>query len=180
MGNTESEEAHGSHEITEPYVYQVAVKNSHKNNKNNKKECGLQKTPVDKLHVNVHGCEGDFNKYRTTHKKSTDDRALSIMTTQLLLTFESEGWPVSPGDLGENITIIGNITFEIGEIYSVGSVVLQITENIEPCNNLLHLPYVGRDKKAEFINMLKGRRGWYAKVLTEGVITPGDKIIQRQ
>lgn len=158
----------------EPYVYQVAVKDTHKTQK---KDCGLPKKSVTELNVYTHGCEGDFNKYRTTHKKSTNDRALSIMTTQLLETFANEGWPVLPGDLGENITIAGDITFEIGQIYSIGTVVLQITENIEPCNNLVYLPYVGRNKKTLFIEMLKGRRGWYAKVLTEGVIMPNDEVI---
>ena len=85
------------------------------------------------------------------------------MTVQLLADFRADGWPVMPGDLGENITIAGNLTFEIGDIYSIGTATIQITEDIQPCNKLMFLPYVGRDKKSAFLNMLKGRRGWYAK-----------------
>ena len=80
------------------------------------------------------------------------------------------------GDRGENITVSGNIIFVVGETYSIGTTVLQITEDIQPCNKLMFLDYVGRENKVEFINMLKGRRGWYAKVLTEGSIVSGDKV----
>ncbi len=153
---------------SESYVYQVAVKNTANS---------PQKVSTPKLNVHIEGCEGDFNEYRTKHKHSTNDRALSLITNQLLDTFADEGWPVLPGDLGENITVAGDITFEIGQVYSIGTVILQITEDIEPCNKLLYLPYVGRDKKSMFIKMLKGRRGWYAKVLSEGVVVPGDKVI---
>ena len=158
-----------------PYVYQVSVKNTHKTNN---KERNPKKISKPSLIVLTDGCEGDYNEYRTKHKKSTNDRAVSLMTTQLLDAFNQEEWPVLPGDLGENVTITGDITFEIEEKYSIGTVILQITEEIEPCNKLMFLPYVGRENKLEFFNMLKGRRGWYAKVLTEGIIVPGDKVIK--
>ena len=158
-----------------PYVY-LAVKNVHRTEKRGN---GLQKLPVNKLVVHTEGCEGDFNQYRTKHKHSTHDRALSLITKKMLDTLTSEGWgPVMPGDLGENITIDGEITFEIGEIYSIGTVLLEITENIEPCNQLQSLSYIGKEKRGDFLKTLKQRRGWYAKVLTEGVIFPGDKVIQ--
>lgn len=130
------------------------------------------------LDVRTEGCIGDYNEYRTKHKQSTNDRALSIMTTQLINDFNDEGWPILAGDLGENLTISGNITFEIGEIYLIGSVILQITENIEPCNKLIFLSYVGRANKVAFLNMLKGRRGYYGKVINEGIIVPYDKVIK--
>lgn len=158
---------------TDPCVHQVAIKDSHKTNR---KDRGPQKVKITKLNVRTEGCEGDYNDYRTKHKRSTNDRAVSIMTIKLLEILNEEGWPIMPGDLGENITVAGDITFEIGKIYSIGAVKIQITEDIEPCNKLMFLPYVGRDKKVEFLNMLKGRRGWYAKVLTEGIIVPGDKV----
>jgi len=160
-------------DIIGPYVCQVAIKNSHKTNN---KDRSPQKIPTKILNVRTEGCDGDFNEYRTKHKQSTNDRALSLMTTQLLDIFNDEGWPVMPGDLGENVTVCGDITFEVGKQYLIGTVILQITEEINPCNKLLYLPYVGRDKKKMFLEMLNGKRGWYAKVLTEGVIIPGDKV----
>lgn len=161
------------------YVLQVAVKNSHRSEKRGH---GLQKVSVDQLVVQNSGCVGDFNRFRTDFKNSTNDRAVSIMTKELLDQLTNRGWgPVMPGDLGENITIAGEITLNVGQVVSIGrNVILQITELIEPCNKLLFLPYVGREGKAEFINTLKGRRGWYARVLTEGIICPGDPVAEVQ
>ena len=156
-----------------PYVYQVAVKNAHQTDR---KVTSPQKIPTTSLKVKIEGCEGDYNDYRTKHKKSTNDRAVSLITTHQLNQFNDEGWEVQAGDLGENITMCGCIEFEIDEIYRIGTAVIQITELIEPCNKLLFLPYVGRSNKIAFNNMLKGRRGWYAKVLTEGTVVPNDKI----
>ena len=160
----------------EPYIYHLAIKDSHKTAK---QKIGLQKNRVDQLNVNIEGCEGDYNEYRTRHKQSTNDRAVSIITKQILHDLTTEGWgPVMPGDLGENITLGGEITIEIGQRYSIGTVVLEITEEIEPCNKLQFLPYVGREKRVNFIQTLKKRRGYYAKVLLEGYIVPGDKVVQ--
>lgn len=157
----------------EPYVLQCAIKNTHKSNN---KDRSPQKNTTAQLVVHLEGCAGDYNNYRTRHKNSTNDRAVSLITTNLLDSFREEGWDVSPGDLGENITLFGDIFFEIGDTFTIGTVILQITEDIEPCNNLMFLPYIGRENRKAFINTLNGRRGWYAKVLTEGTIIPGDIV----
>eukprot|EP01126_Amoeba_proteus_P041111 TRINITY_DN4412_c0_g1_i1.p1 TRINITY_DN4412_c0_g1~~TRINITY_DN4412_c0_g1_i1.p1 ORF type:complete len:173 (-),score=25.37 TRINITY_DN4412_c0_g1_i1:197-715(-) len=160
----------------EPYVFQVAVKDSHKETK---RACGLPKQSVRELVVGTSGAEGDYNRYRTTHKSSTNNRALSLITLDILNDLTKEGWgPVLPGDLGENITVAGNIRFAIEQKYRMGTVVLQITEEIQPCNNLMNLPYVGRERKNAFLSALKRRRGWYAKVHETGVILPGDVVEQ--
>ena len=156
-----------------PYVYQVTVKNAHRTDR---KVNGPQKIPTKALNVKTEGCDGDYNDYHTKHKKSTNCRAISLITTHLLDTFNDEGWPVLPGDLGENITVGGYIEFEIDAMYQIGTTVIQITELIDPCNKLLFLPYVGRENKTAFNNMLKGRRGWYDKVLIEGIVVPNDKV----
>ena len=165
-----------SYTFNQPYVYRVSIKDNHIAEKRGN---GLRKLSVSQLIVHTEGCEGDYNQYRTKHKCSTNDRAVSIMTKKLLDTLTSEGWgPVMPGDLGENITVDGEITFQIGKVYSIGSVLLEITEDIETCNKLQYLPYVGREKRKDFLKALEHRRGWYAKVLSEGVIFPGDKVTE--
>lgn len=156
------------------HVQGLSVKDSHRTEKRGH---GLQKLAVKRLVVRFSGCDGDFNQFRTSHKRSTDDRAVSIMTTAILDQLSAEGWgPVLPGDLGENITVSGDTSFETGNVISVGSVVLEITEFIVPCNKLMFLPYVGRERKCEFIKTLQGRRGWYARVLKEGTVELNDPV----
>jgi len=159
--------------ITQGVVTRLGVKNSHKGQKGG---CGLPKLAVAQLDVSTQGCLGDYNQYRTIKKKSTSDRALSLITEDVIAQLNEEGWPVQAGDLGENITINGIPYEELqeGMSFVVGSVRLVLTEEIEPCNKLLHLPYVGRARRKEFMTTLTNRRGWYAKVDNPGIIKEGD------
>ena len=105
-----------------------------------------------------------------------------ILSTDIIKELNKEGWPVKPGDLGENL-LIDNFNYDSlqpGQCYQVGSVKLQISIICAPCNNLKNLDYVGESKRLFFIRTLINRRGWYAKVLKEGIITKNDsfKIIQ--
>ncbi len=83
-----------------------------------------------------------------------------------------------PGEIGENITTQGvpYDFFEIGGRYRVGDVEIEITEPCKPCSNLRLMPYVGDEKITEFMKTMLRRRGWYAKVITEGKVTQGDSI----
>ena len=90
----------------------------------------------------------------------------------------SEGWPVNPGDLGENITLT-NIDYSLlkpGDRLNIGEVSLEISLICDPCTNLNNLPYVGKDKSTSFIKTLMKRRGWYARVLKVGKVTAGDSV----
>ncbi len=141
-------------------------------------ERGLPKQKVEMLKVRFMGAEGDYNHYRFTGKGNTPDRAILIYPVEMMRKLADEGWPISPGDLGENITTEGieYDDFEIGKRYRIGSAVLEITEPCNPCKNLSVLEYVG-DRVNEFIDTMRGRRGWYARVVEEGEIQNEDAII---
>ncbi|MFV2014196.1 MAG: MOSC domain-containing protein, partial [Candidatus Heimdallarchaeota archaeon] len=137
---------------------------------------GLPKFETTEAEITVSGVADDYNDYRTKSKKSTLDRAVLIMTVDIMRQLEREGWPVKSGDIGENLTIDGLSydSFKIGNIYRVGNAELQITEKCNPCTRLSNLQYVGEKRVNEFIKVLKNRRGWYAKVLREGIVRKGD------
>lgn len=141
-------------------------------------EVGLPKIPQDKAKVTFMGLEGDYNNYRFTSKGNTPNRAILIMPIEMMTTLQNEGWEVKPGDLGENFTTSGieYNQFKIGDKYKVGNIKIEISEACFPCNSLGVLKYVGKDKVDGFKDTMKGRRGWYAKVLQEGEVKPGDLI----
>ena len=143
-------------------------------------ERGLPKRPVDTATVTREGVEGDFNIYRHEKLKDDPDSALLLMTTEKMVELNSEGWPIKPGDLGENLTVSGipYSSFVVGKTFAVGQVRLQISRKCDPCTNLYSLPYVGKSKGPEFLKIMMGRRGWYARVLEEGQVKPGDKITE--
>tara|TARA_B100001250_G_scaffold412736_1_gene444766 strand:- start:1387 stop:1872 length:486 start_codon:yes stop_codon:yes gene_type:complete len=153
-----------------PVVLQLNIKGENLN------KISLPKKETDIGKVKFDGIEGDFNQFRYSKKKNDPNMAIMILSTDILDQLNNEGWPVSPGDLGENLTIknINYNSIQPGERYQVGSVKLEISIICAPCINLKNLSYVGESKIGTFIKTLINRRGWYAKVLKEGYIQTGD------
>lgn len=155
------------------------------------------KNEYPSLKIDASGVVGDYNHYRTTSLSSTRDRAVSILTNDIIKILNNEGvYSISPGDLGENI-LVDEITyryFHVGNKYFIGDsssgpasdmklrrgIEIEITEPIEPCANLCKLPIINQSNlqpKARIkrcMNFLQrldhdaGVRGWYAKILGNG------------
>jgi MOSC domain-containing protein YiiM len=142
-------------------------------------EHGLPKASVTNAHVSRQGVDGDFNRYR--HEEAHDDPGMAILIVPLetIEELNREGWPVKPGDLGENITSQGVAyhDFAPGGKFQIGDVRVEIVKPCDPCTNLYLLPYVGNERGPEFMRVTLGRRGWYAQVLQEGWIRRGDAIL---
>ena len=147
---------------------------------------GLPKHPVQTIHVSHHGLDGDFNRFRRDVKADDPGRAVMLLPLETIQQLNDEGWPVKPGDMGENITTEGirYDDFVIGAQYKLGEVIIQIAEPCIACKYLESLPYVTETRGVEFITtltrlergLLVNRRGWYAAVVEEGTIFQGDAI----
>mmetsp|Transcript_41024 Transcript_41024/g.72139 ORF Transcript_41024/g.72139 Transcript_41024/m.72139 type:complete len:312 (-) Transcript_41024:210-1145(-) len=162
-----------------------------------------RKPSLPMIVVSDQGVTGDYNHYRTAALKSTENRAISILTRDVssyIQTldggyFANRGY--RDGDLGENVLVEGVDFgfFQVGERYRFTSqkegtmedVIVEITEAMEPCANLCKLPYINDPSISSpkervgrcqyFIAALgkkEGLRGWYAKVVKGGVIRIGD------
>ena len=105
-------------------------------------EPGLPKRPVARLVVTPTGCEGDYNHYRTRSLQGDPDQAVLVVTDEVLGSLVAEGWPMKPGDFGENITLRGvaEAALAPGTVLTLGAVRLEISKPCEPCSNLYHLP----------------------------------------
>jgi MOSC domain-containing protein YiiM len=144
-------------------------------------ERGLPKPSVPVAQVTPAGIEGDFNRYR--HEEDADDPrcALLLIPLETIRQLNAEGWPVHTGDLGENITSRGipYSAFSPGKRFGIGGVVAEVSKPCDPCHNLALLPYVGSEREGEFLRTMRGRRGWYLRVLDGGTIRVGDPIQRR-
>ena len=145
-------------------------------------ERGLPKYSVNHCFATEHGLDGDHNVFRQTKKKGNRDMAILVYPMETIEEMNQEGWPVKPGDVGENLTIKGysHDTFKVGQQYEAGNAMIEISLECDPCNNLSLLPYVGQAKMKTFMNKIMHRRGWYARIIKEGEIRPGDpfRLIQ--
>lgn len=141
-------------------------------------ERGLPKPAVPEVRVSVRGVEGDYNRWRQEKHGGDLNNALLLLPLETIEQLRQEGWPVRPGDLGENVTTSGIPYDDLRppRRLRVGSVVAEISKPCTPCDFLLGLPYVGAQRGPEFLKTTLDRRGWYARVLQPGSIRVGDPI----
>ncbi|MCI4372448.1 MAG: MOSC domain-containing protein [Thermoplasmata archaeon] len=120
--------------------------------------------------------EGDFNRYRREEKHDDPNMAILIVPLEVLSALNQDGWPVRPGDLGENVTTSGlpNDEFRPSRRVRIGPVLLEVSKPCDPCDNLYQLSYVGKTRGPAFLRTTLGRRGWYCRVIEEGTIRTGD------
>jgi MOSC domain-containing protein YiiM len=129
---------------------------------------------VSLLTITTEGVQGDFNRWRTEKANGDPDQAVLLLSEEILADLRAEGWPVRAGELGENLTVadIPPGTLQPGARVHVGEVVLEVSKPCDPCTILYSLPYVGITRGPAFLRTLKGRRGWFARVLHGGTIGP--------
>jgi MOSC domain-containing protein YiiM len=79
------------------------------------------------------------------------------------------------GAFGENFTTRGMLEADvfIGDVYSVGGAVVQVSQPRQPCWKLARRWQV-KDLAARVAE--SGRTGWYFRVLREGIVEAGAKI----
>ena len=83
------------------------------------------------------------------------------------------------GSFGENLSISGmdERSVAIGDVYRIGSAVVQVSQPRQPCWKLARrcrLPTMPAKAIAT------GRLGWYFRVLEPGEITAGDRVDPRE
>jgi MOSC domain-containing protein YiiM len=131
---------------------------------------GLPKRAVSELSITRDGVEGDYNRWRTEKAGGDPDQAVLLLSEEILTRLRAEGWPVQPGELGENVTLAGLApdALQVGAIVRLGHVVLEVSKACDPCTILYTLPYVGVERGPGFLRIMHGRWGWYARVLRGG------------
>ncbi len=137
---------------------------------------GVPKRARPWAHVWVHGVEGDRQEHPQIH--GGPDRAVSLYSLDLIEALQGEGHPISPGSIGENLTLVGidwqqmrsDARVEIGEV------LLEITRAASPCEQI-----AGSFRDGRFVRVShKVHPGWsrfYARVLREGIISAGDPAV---
>jgi MOSC domain-containing protein YiiM len=133
--------------------------------------------------VGHQGLEGDSWAHPQFH--GGPDQALLLITEEVIEKLKAHGFPLFPGALGENLTTQGldAAKWRFGQIFRAGSARLQITRLRTPCRTLKvygqdigRAIFDSRAKNGDPNSPVWGYSGVYAKVLTEGVVRPGDLI----
>ncbi len=135
---------------------------------------GLPKKPAARALVDSTGLIGDHNHHRKEELGNDLAQAVLLLPLEVITALNYQGWPLNPGELGENLTTEGipYEHFSQGQQYQAGTVVLELTKEATPCKKLHRL---FKDGPA-FCKALKDQRGWYARVVQIGVIKQGDEL----
>lgn len=137
---------------------------------------GVPKTAVSHAAVTRLGLVGDAVNYPKVH--GGPERAICLFPLELIQELQAEGHPIFPGAVGENITTAGLdwSALEIDCVLAIGADVrLELSSRVEPCSTIAD-SFVGGAFKRIKPDRVPGETRWYARVLDEGTIRPGDAI----
>ncbi len=132
-------------------------------NSNSEKEFRKLPRPQAEL-VADFGVQGDRHAGRP-------ERQVSILDAETVAELAGRGMPVSPGVLGENITVEGVPVMQLpeGARLRIGNAELEITGDRPACREML-------DVHADALRAMVGRSGKMARVVRGGTVRPGDPI----
>ena len=137
---------------------------------------GVPKRAVASARVTTLGLEGDAVNHPKVH--GGPERAVCLFPVELIQTLQDEGHPIFPGAVGENLTLAGVdwSALEVDTEIEIGDEVrLQLTSRVEPCNTIKAYFARGQFKRIK-PDRAPGETRWYARVLREGEVMPGDPV----
>ena len=145
---------------------------------------GVPKRPINRGTVTRERILGDDWNDKRHH--GLPGQALCLFSLETIEELVREGYPVFPGALGENLTTSGldYRTVRPGQQYAIGAEVrIRITKVRQPCRtiavygpSLLRALFDPEVKRGSTDSPRWGRSGFYAEVLREGTIAPGDPL----
>jgi MOSC domain-containing protein YiiM len=137
---------------------------------------GVPKLPVPAAQVTKLGLEGDL--HRDTEHHGGPERALCMFAMEQIRVLQGEGHDVSPGAIGENLTLEGLDWERVtpGSRLELGAdVLIEVTRYTSPCFKI-QKNFVGRDFSRVSQKLHPGGSRVYARVLGEGMIRQGDTV----
>lgn len=143
--------------------------------KKGRSRTGIVKEPVDHaVRLGELGLEGDF--IGNTKYHGGPDQAVYLYSAEDYAWWQTQlGRELSPGTFGENLTLssFGPHPPRVGDIFTVGAVVLQLTAHRTPCATLAE-----RMGDPEFVKKFAqvNRGGAYARVLAGGTVRAGETV----
>jgi|SRR5438445_11510531 len=134
-------------------------------------EGGVPKRAVPAAPVTTLGLEGDVQGNRTIHGGA--ERALCLFSLERIRVLQAEGHPISPGSIGENLTLEGidwSLIVPRACLRLGSEVVVQVTRYTAPCSFRDH------DSARVSQKLHPGDSRVYARVLHEGNVESGDPV----
>ena len=149
-----------------PYLHQISISDG-----------GVPKLPVAEARLTVNGVAGDRQRNLQAH--GGVDRAICLFSLEVIDALQAEGHSIRPGSSGENLTIAGLDWPKLlpGDRLRIGdTVLLELMSYTAPCK--YNAQWFANGDFSRISQKL--HPGWsrlYARVLAEGVVRPGDRVM---
>lgn len=123
------------------------------------------------------GLEGDEQGNPAVH--GGVDKAVLLYAAEHYPRWRDDGFDVPEGGFFENLTITGvtEADAHLGDVWELGSTVVQVTQPRRPCRTLADR--WGRRGLPQEVQS-SGRSGFYVRVLHEGEVAAGDELRLRE
>lgn len=135
------------------------------------------KTPVkEPVALTALGLEGDEQHHKRFH--GGEHRAILLYPAEHYPRWHQElGRDLPYGSFGENLAVTGigdESQVCLGDVYQIGEAVrIQVSQPRQPCDQIyMHLRIRGIRQRVDEMH----RTGWYARVLTPGLLKAGQSI----
>lgn len=126
--------------------------------------------------MTVGGVAGDAQRDRELH--GGPDRALCLFAMELIRALQAEGHPITPGQIGENLTVEGldwNKVAPGARLLLGEDVLVEVTRYTSPCTNI-RAAFTGGEYARVSQKRHPGASRVYARVLRTGAIRRGDPV----
>jgi MOSC domain-containing protein YiiM len=136
---------------------------------------GVPKLAVPEAEAGPLGLAGDVQRNRKYHGGVR--QALLLIAAEDLDALRAEGFPVTPGALGENLTVRGVDFRQLrpGMRFRAGAAVLELTKPRTPCATLDVYNPPGQRIQTR-LKQTASMGGFYAAVTVPGRIGAGDRL----
>ena len=137
---------------------------------------GVPKLPVDRAWVGTLGLVGDAHRETTVH--GGPHQAVCLYGIEAIERLQSEGHPIEPGSVGENLTTTGVewSLLPVGARARIGETLeLEVASATTPCKTQTRNFSDGHFSRIS-IALHPSDSRMYARVLREGEVKPGDQI----
>ena len=137
---------------------------------------GVPKRPVPEAVLTSTGLVGDRVANPDIH--GGPDRALCLYSLERIEALRTEGHPIFPGSVGENVTVAGLDWAQLapGSRLALGpEVVVEITKPANPCSTIAGSFKDGRSKRISQ-KLHPGESRLYARVIRTGRLAIGQRV----
>jgi MOSC domain-containing protein YiiM len=137
---------------------------------------GVPKSPVREAQLTPAGLSCDRQEHLKIH--GGPERALCLYALEHITQLQDEGHPISPGSVGENVTVMGLewSTLKPGSKLALGDeVIIEISSYAGPCRTIAG-SFIDRKFKRISQKNHPGESRLYARVIQTGRLEVGQRV----